>query len=175
MPRHFNRGSSVVRRLDSNRRKTVWIGIDFASTTLVAVGGTIMYSFNAAALALRPFTIVRTRMEFMLTSDQAAAVEFQAFGFGWCVVSDQAAAIGVTAIPTPVTDIGSDLFFAVKNIFSDESALTDRAKSGTKVSLDSKAMRKVNEDEQPLGVGELSAIGQGMIVFSAGNMLVKLH
>ena len=174
MPRYQrNRGSGTVVR--ARRRESLWIGLTFAQDTQTAEGGVIHYALNAAALALRPFTVVRTYMECMLVSDQAAAIENQACAFGWCVVSDQAFAIGITAVPTPVTDIGSDLFYLNKAMFADESNLTDRSKGGSKYSIDSKAMRKVNEDQQPIGVLEMSTAGSGIRFFSAGNMLVKLH
>ena len=175
MPRSYrsNRGSVVGPR--AQRRKSLWIGLDPASASLAPGAATIFYALNAAALALRPFTVVRTHMEFQVNSDQAAAIENQVLAFGWGVVSDQAFAIGVTAIPTPVTDIGSDLFFLHKVMFGDESALTDRSKSASRYTVDSKAMRKINEDEQPVGVLEVSSAAGGAIVFAGGNMLIKLH
>ena len=84
--------------------------LTFGEDTLTASGGTILGSLNATALALRPFTIVRQHYFLMLRSDQAAAAERQFGAFGCVVVSDQAEAVGVTAIPTPITDAGSDLW-----------------------------------------------------------------
>ena len=53
------------------------------------------------ALALRPFTILRTRMLIGLKSDQGAATEQQIVSYGKIVVSDDAAAVGLTAFPNP--------------------------------------------------------------------------
>ncbi len=115
-------------------------------------------------------------MEIMLRSDQAAAIETQAAAIGMAVVSDQASAIGVTAVPTPITDGASDLWYLHKYIFADESNLTDRTRGATKVSIDSKAMRKVNGDEDIVLVSELSgAIGAGAIITVALRFLLKLH
>ena len=81
----------------------------------------------------------------------------------------------MTAIPTPVDDIGSDLFFLHQVVFADESAVTDRTRGGTMVQIDSKAMRKVVDGTQPLGIAQVSAITQGVIFATAGRMLVKLN
>jgi len=134
-----------------------------------------MFSLNAAALALRPFTIVRTRMELQLRSDQAAAIEFQRASFGLAVVSDQAVAVGVTAVPTPFTDMGSDLWFVHQNLWGDESNLTDRTRPSTYVTIDSKAMRKVDIGQDIVVVAEFGTGGGGAILGAAGRMLVKVN
>ena len=156
-------------------RLTEWAGITFSSTVFTATGGTILGSLNAAALALRPFTIIRTHVELFVLSDQSAAIEFQAGAFGMAVVSDQASAIGVTAVPTPVTDSDSDLFFVHQVFFADESNLTDRTKGGNHYSIDSKAMRKVNGDQDLIISAELSDIGSGFRLLVGGRFLLKLH
>jgi len=162
----------------ATRRQTAWLGFSPALSTLTTAGGTIVYSLNAAALAARPFTVVRTHMELYIISDQAAASEDQIGAFGWCVVSDQALAIGVTAVPTPITDLGSDLFFVHKIAMSSllkDSTAGFAAVAGTPYTVDSKAMRKVNDDQDIVGVAEVAVAGNGIILFSAGRMLVKLH
>jgi len=103
--RAFRRGAAAIR----SSRETMWIGISMTATILTTPGGTILNALNAAALALRPFTIIRTRMELLVVSDQEVASEVQVGGIGVSVVSNQASAIGVSAVPTPITDIGSRL------------------------------------------------------------------
>ena len=66
----------VVVRGGGVRRQTLWLGLGMNSVTMTAAGGTLTHSLNAAALALRPFTIVRTIIAYQLQSDQAAAIEF---------------------------------------------------------------------------------------------------
>ena len=63
---------------------------------------------NAAALALRPFTVVRTRANLIIRSDQQAASELFEVAYGETVVSEQASAAGVVSVPTPVTEDASD-------------------------------------------------------------------
>ena len=55
---------------------------------------------SAIGLALRPFTLIRVRGIFTIASDQSAATETQVGALGVAVVSEQAASIGVTAVPT---------------------------------------------------------------------------
>ena len=162
-------------RARSAKRETDWGSIDITSTTL-ASGAVIIGSLNAAALAMRPFTIVRTYVELYMISDQAGAVETQAAAYGVAVVSEQASAIGVTAVPTPVTDMASDLWFVHQVMFGDSSpGLTDRSLTGAHYQIDSKAMRKVNADEDIVFVLEQGGIGGGIIVKDGGRFLIKLH
>ena len=92
------------------------------------------------------------------------------------VVSDQVSAVGVTAIPTPFTDMASDLWFVHLNLWGDESKLTDRSTSATRATIDSKAMRKVDIGQDIVVVGEMASTpGTGVILSAAGRMLVKVN
>ncbi len=170
MARNRFRGRGVV-----TPRLTEWFELSAGGITSTAVGGTIVASLNAAALALRPFTVVRQYYELMVRSDQAAAIEVQVGAFGVCVVSDQASGIGVTAVPTPVTDAASDLWMLHQWFMADASTLTDRTIGAGHYSVSSKAMRKVNGDEDVVIVQEFDASGSGFTLTSAGRLLVKLH
>jgi len=159
------------------RRLTAWAGVAPGVATGVS-GGVVLNSSNAALLALRPFTIVRTHFQCLIFSDQDAADESQIGAVAGAVVSDQATAIGITAVPTPVTDVGSDLFFFHQWIFNrftfaDPSGID--ASAGTQYTIDSKAMRKVNDDQDILFLMELSTAGAGFQTITAGRLLIKLH
>ena len=170
--RAFRRGAAAIRA----KRVTSWFDIPFATTTMTAPGGTIVLSLTAAELAKRPFTIVRTVMLIHSTSDQIGADEQQFGAIGMCVVSDQAAAIGVTAVPTPVTDAASDLWFFHQNYASEFAFVTGvgfDAAAGSNRYVESRAMRKVNDDEDVLVIAELAAVGQGQSVTVAGRLLIK--
>ena len=171
-----HRRSGFVR---SQRRETSWLDIPPASATLVTSGGTILLTLTTAEKARRSFTIVRTHLSVSMESDQAAASEVQVGAVGMCVVSDQAEAIGVTAVPTPVTDAASDLFFLhqyLMNSFLFASGVGFQDNVGRFMSIDSKAMRKVNDDQDVIVVVELAtgeSVGQNWIV--AGRLLIKEH
>jgi len=158
------------------RRESLWL---FLATTDVGVAAgvsTLILSLNAAALALRPFTIIRTRGTMFVHSDQAAASEIYGNALGAAVVSDQAQAIGVTAVPTPVTDRGSDLFFLYEQVygkFEFGTAVGFDGDSGQLLHYDSKAMRKVDGDQDVIFSTETEI--NGCRVVHSGRMLIKLH
>ncbi len=160
------------------RRQSDWAFIGAGHTTMASAGtAVVVASLNASALALRPFTVVRSHLELIIVSDQTAAAERQIAAAGLCIVSDQASAIGVTAVPTPSTDAGSDLWFAHQWMFNDfefVSGVGIHPNAGRRYTIDSKAMRKVNGDEDLLLVMENVLTG-GSVVGSAGRFLIKLH
>ena len=51
----------------------IWIGAGAGTTVLAASSATLVSVLNAGALALRPFTILRTRMDLLVASDQTGA------------------------------------------------------------------------------------------------------
>ena len=166
--RRVVRGSRTV-------RETLWLGIAPTNTNLAASAAALVSSLNAAALALRPFTIVRTHLSWNVRTDQEAASEFYAAAVGIAVVSDQASTVGVTAVPTPVTDIDSDMFFLWDAMFG--RFVISQGTDGIFARVDSKAMRKVNGDQDIVFVIEDEAVigTDGVNVTMMGRMLVKLH
>ena len=170
--RQFVRGAAAI----SKARKTTWFDIPPQST---ALGGNVVFlaaSMVAEELAKRPFTIVRTHLELMIVSDQLAASETQIVGVGIAVVSEQAEAIGVTAVPTPISDLNSDLWLLHKLLFNQlsfGSAVGFESQAGRLVSIDSKAMRKVNNDQEIVVMIETQ--GAGAAVTIGGRLLIKEH
>ncbi len=175
MARRFrNFRSNMVR----SGRKTFWIGGTYVRQALGAAGtSVIVTSLNAAALALRPFTIVRTRGMVSIFSDQIAAVEDQVAAFGKIVVSDQAVAIGVTAVPTPASDdqsnwhvftFLSDKFLFITGVGFQQIAMINHV-------IDSKAMRKVEEGQDLIGVVESDTLSDGCQISTYTRTLIKLH
>ncbi len=174
MARRTVRRSSSVVAVAGRRRDTLWLVVGVGATTMTISGGTITNSMNAAALAYRPFTVIRAIMDYSVRSDQAAALEEQTVAAGAAVVSDQAVAIGVTAVPTPITDRGSDLWFMHQTMFAEESSLTDRSKPHGVWHVDSRAMRRVDDDQDIVFVLEINTVtGSGAIVRSSGRLLIK--
>ena len=166
------RGGSV------QRRTSIWLFIAPTSTLLSGPSTTVLLGgLNAAAQALRPFTVVRTRGYWQISSDQVVASELQHAALGFCVVSDQAFAAGVASVPTPFAELGSDLWFSHDTlvsefVFADASGFIN---AGVGKDFGSKAMRKVEEGSNIAQVIEASAVSDGCQVTLAGRMLVKLH
>ncbi len=150
----------VSARGRSVRRKSTWFEFADASTSQSAQGGNIVFSLNAAALALRPFTVVRTLFEMHVSSDQSAGGERQIGAIGIAIVSDEAVAVGVGAVPTPVTQLGSDLWFAHRYLMCSGSAVNDGV-VGCPFSFDSKAMRKVD-------------VGQDLVVVLERDLVLRI-
>jgi len=158
-------------------RKSLWLEFQPAETTIAGVGQTLVFSLNAAALALEPFTIIRTHFSVMVRSDQSAAVERQMGGFGIAVVSDQAVGVGITAVPHPVSDLGSSLWFLNQLLFSEANTVTDRTTPVRNYQLDSRAMRKVEVGSDIVVVVEnISLGGSGGSIFTlGGRILIKTN
>ncbi len=166
--RDFRRGAVAIRKT----RLTTWFSIGFTQTTITTQTSVLVAALNAAGLALRPFTIVRTHLEVMLRSDQSAAIEVQQAALGMAVVSDQSVGIGVTAVPTPVTDLASSMWFQHRVLFAHHQEITDRSEPAVNYSIDSKAMRKVELGQDVILVLE-NAAATGIVVNIAGRFLVK--
>ena len=158
-------------------RLTNWGALTDGADTMASSGTAVLAAaLSASFLAMRPFTVIRYHLQLALRSDQEAAMENQRVAVGMAVVSDQSVAVGVTAVPTPVTDVSSDLWFLHQWIMGGESRLVDKVRAETYLSVDSKAMRKVNDDQDLIMVVESAAnIGSGAILASAGRFLIKLH
>ena len=156
---------------------TLWFDWVFTSTALGA-GSTaaLTHSLSAGALALRPFTILRTRGYWHVRSDQISAAETWGATLGMAVVTEQAVAVGVTAVPTPATDMGSDSFFLHQMVLGFFAFTTGAAyiESGKGMEFDSKAMRRVEDGSDIITVIETpSTVGSGIVQFGA-RMLIKV-
>ncbi len=173
--RTFSRGGRQV-------RDTLWIALAPGRDTLAAAStAAFIASLDAFGLSLRPFTIVRSLIHLSIHSDQVAASENFDAAFGMAVVSDQAVAIGVTAIPTPMTDIESDLWFFHQILHGRFEFISGVGTDSQGVvppgghTFESKAMRKVEQGQDLAIVVETSAVSLGAVVYNAGRILVKLH
>ena len=157
------------------RRVTSWLDIPLTTSSLDGASA-LINSLTAEELQKRPFTIVRTYLEVLFHSDQQAANEVQNGAIGIAVVSDQALAIGVSAVPTPITDAASDMWLIHKwmmNAFTFASAVGFEENTGRLFSIESKAMRKVNNDQDVAIVIEGHTTGEGATFTVAGRMLIK--
>jgi len=169
------RRSGLVLRGGSNRRSTLWFFMPTSVVTIAAAStATLGFTLNAAALALRPFTIVRSRYQWHCRADVVTGGENWGGAIASAVISDQASAIGVTAVPTPITDQGSDLFFMYDQAYGRFGG-TQVEEVGLFQQIDSKAMRKV-EEGQDLGVMfETPSFVNSMVNAFGGRLLIKLH
>ena len=174
---NVGRKSGFLLRRGVMRRESLWFFVGFSTTALAASATAFLAgSLNAAALALRPFTIVRTHLRWFCKSDQSAATEQYIGNIGLAVVSDQAIAIGTTAVPTPATDQSSDLWFLHQSWIGQFNLIgSDVSSEITDKPIDSKAMRKVEDGQDLAIVIEAGIGGQGVEIGKTGRILIKLH
>ena len=119
-----------------------------ALTSEVTIGATAKVLLGSFTADL-PTTVRRTRGLVSFRTDQTAGSELPFGAFGMCVVSDDAFAAGAASIPGPFTDAFSDLWFVHEFFIAPTryATVAGQDNSAMIVSIDSKAMRKVGEDE----------------------------
>ncbi len=173
--------SGFIVRSGVKRRETIWFGgTSFNQTLAATTSVAFVQLLNASALALRPFTIIRTRGLIRVSSDQSTGSELYGASYGHAVVSDQAVAVGVTGLPTPTADSASDLWMVYEMLHGNLRLNTSVGifEAGHERIIDSKAMRKV-EDGQDLAIlvegpgAGLASMGSFITGFT--RILVKLH
>ena len=170
------RGRGFTRFVRPAPRTKMWIGAGVGPVTIASAATTFYSSLSAGALLLRPFTILRTRTEFLFESDQEGASERPDGAYGKIVVTETAAALGVTALPDALSDPESDWFVYQGMIhrFRFISGVGTNDPAGTHYVVDSRAMRKVGADQDIAAVFTMRA-SVGATLTSEGRMLIQLH
>ena len=129
-------------------------------------GTTVKQAFSAGLATTGPAaTIVRTRGECLFTT--LTAVDADVTGaFGIIIVSSDAATIGITAIPGPISDIENDWYvWEPLNLHSrstteSESSLTQ----SHRIKFDSRGMRKIKLGDTSVLVLEIRSATAGYII-----------
>ena len=122
-------------------------------------------------------TVIRTRGLFSYRSDQFAASEVQIGAVGIAVVTEQASTVGITAVPHPNTDsawggwLWHSYFLSRVDVSSAVGVQFDGVHN---IVIDSKAMRKVDEDERLVVVVENSG-AFGIQFNTSERFLSKIH
>ena len=162
----------IVTRSRSAARGNVWLTIGVNNQAIAANTVALLSSLNAAALALRPFTIVRTHLDLFIRSDQSAAIEDPHGAWGAIVVNDQAVATGVNAVPDLVTN-GDASFFAYQG-FAFQAGVANGGNVGVHYPINSKSMRKVGNNEDIAFMAVNTNASDGLTIYFNGRVLVKL-
>ena len=172
MARRFH----TPQRVERSTRIPVWIGAEFDTTTISGSSSAILTTLNAAALALRPFTIIRHRILIHIESDQAAASEILQGAYGKIVVEEEAQIAGVAAVPKPLAEPDAPwmVYQPLISSFLFGTGVGFVEPGGVNVVVDSKAMRKVGLSETLISVVELGTVPGGIIGVE-GRILIKLH
>ena len=141
------------------RRQSSWENGPSGAVAITADGDTL---FGVAQEATEDgLTIIRTRgeMNMGLSVITGSLDGFPRAAFGLCIVNQNAAGVGVTAIPSPLDDITWDGWFVhwVGSLFG-VSATEGNAEgfAVVRVPIDSKAMRKLKSTDNVVGVFAVS-------------------
>ena len=169
-----SRGFHPVRR--SVRRKTTWEEGPPMLTTSTNLSANAAFIVGLGLQSvLSETTLVRTRgsLLFHLTSSAAVGDAFiGAVGIG--LVSDQAFAIGATAVPMPVSEAKDERWIWHHWLNIVESGAGDAAPA-QRIEIDSKAMRKFTDSDRLYMAVEVTETGTAVAEFVANTrMLFKL-
>jgi len=167
--RHQVRGMKRPRRLTSWERGPGSTGV----TTLSASANAILGSGVAALQDGQTIARIRGKLGLTLTSFTGTGDGFQgAFGIG--VVTLSAFTVGITAVPTPITEIASEIWM-YHQLFDLRGGLTAVPVEAMRFEIDSKAMRKFGENVVVYGAIEIVEVGTAVmdITFDS-RMLIKL-
>ena len=176
----LRRGNYPPRGAHGSRRNTGW-GL--------GPGGSTVTSFSASSVAFLGgvitvgtdgFTITRLRGNLQAFLETGGVSEGYHCAIGVAVVTSDAIAVGITAVPDPVADAGWDgwlyhRFFDVHNI---SATLTDGANAMSahvQFEVDSKAMRKMGDNDTLFASVEVIEAGTSALdIFFDSRLLMKL-
>ena len=151
--------ASRFHRPSGARRQVSW-GLGPEGTVQLSSAGSAVFPFAGASIE-DGLTIVRTRGELnMGLSIATTALDgFNRVAFGMCIVSENAAAVGITAIPTPITDEAWDGWYvywtgSVFSVVATAAISNFAGVSNVRMPIDSKAMRKFKRTDVIVGVIE---------------------
>ncbi len=150
-------------RTPAAKRSTFWVGGTLGIAQLVPGVNAFFTVISEATLENVPNpTIVRSRLELICMDDESVSAPDSMYllSYGCGIVERNAAIAGIASIPSPTVDIDWDGWF-VHGAFTGGSAtsgLIDSPLGVQRQSVDSKAMRKVGQNEICLLVIEMNAI-----------------
>ena len=158
------RRHAVVRgRISGHKRSTAWTASSIPQGVNALASGATAFDqqlVSTTAFPNQETTLVRTRGNIFVQSDQVAARE-EVFGaLGFAVVKDPAAAVGGASLPGPLTEAQDDIWFvwepwsAMRNADVDETPWS--------MNFDSKGQRKFVNGETIVVMMENSASGFGI-------------
>ncbi len=163
---NLRRRATASRGVRVQRAPSTWSRFVPAVLTTVPAASKVLLltlSLNNAGIGE---TVRRTRGRAYFVSDQAAVPnEIQLGAFGFTVVSDVAAAVGITAIPGPVTEKDDDGWYVWESILGQGSngQAGQTSEVGTVIEFDSKAMRRIEEGYLVAIVVENAHATQGFV------------
>ena len=165
------------RRTSGSSRQTTWSLGPSGETGVISTSVSALFSVGAQALE-DGLTIVRTHGEVLasLLTGTGTGDGYEC-AVGICIVSENAAAVGITAVPMSMMDIGWDGWFAHKQFLVKTPVANELLNDSTmfRWDIDSKAMRKIRETDVVLGVVEVAKLGTATLQLTLrSRLLAKL-
>jgi len=167
-------------RHSSLRRKTGWgVGPGGNSVTKILASGVTLIGAGSISVS-ESLTLVRTRgslQAFIVGATLPAVGDGFHCTFGICIVSEDAFAVGVTAIPDPNSDSAWDgwLYHRYFDLHVGNTSLPVIGPTFFNLEVDSKAMRKWRESDVMVAVLQTNEIGASeMDVYFDSRILLKL-
>ncbi len=119
----------------------------------------------------------RTHIALWHGSDQQATDEFRLFAVGGIIVTEDAAAVGITAIPGPISDLNADWFWHAWIVSRFEQATTVgfESSAGSFERFDVKSRRKIPADKVFSFVAETDSASAGVTIQFATRFLTRLQ
>ena len=142
----------------SRRRKVTWTSGPSGTHTPFSAAGTALFDTSVEAV-VDDLTIVRLRGDLVIqVASSTDGDGFDDIAIGICIVNQNAAGIGVSAIPQPLTDIFWDGWFwywtgSLNTL--DVSLMGDIAE--VRIPIDGKAMRKIHLTDNVVAVIQVAA------------------
>ncbi len=170
------RGRSYPRRGLPSRRKTGWEEGPGANSIVTQTGSGVAIFTVGQSTTVDGITVVRIRgfVELLITAATSAGDGFHgALGIG--IVSTPAFSVGVTAMPTPVTEVEWEGWMWHQYFSLTSPVATSDNNARQVFEIDSKAMRKVDSEETFFAAVESTEVGTSTLKTRLGTrMLFKL-
>ena len=142
----------------SSRPNRSWTGL-VASATIVPTSTKVLLGTFVLSNPGIDETVLRSVGQISVSTDNDGASEQQVGAWGMCIVSDVALAIGITALPSPVSEISDDFWFVHQTIVQRTEFITAAGfhpNVSRNYEFDSKAKRKLEDGSVIVLVAENS-------------------
>ena len=162
----------------STRRLTEWVGM-LITQPITIVGSTtnLVGELTQADLSvLTPCTLIRVRGALQFTHQSRTVGHDPNGAFSISIVKENARAIGITAIPSPVSDLGDDTFLLWEPWALAMRSANEGQPLHQRIPIDGKAMRKIEDGDGLVVVCQNGAPGgQNAQLMYALRFLFLLH
>ena len=161
-----------------SRRLTTWDEGVGGGAPVVESATITRFLGSALQFSVDGLTLVRTRGQFMANLGSGSAASSGFFGaVGIGLATAAAVAVGITAVPTPITEQGWDgwIWWMPVYCFAGRADEVSGPLGGQRTEIDTKGMRKITEDDALYAALEVTEVGASSLNVALDcRMLFKL-